>query len=130
MQEQLADQLIEKTGMENVFFSNSGAEANEAAIKLARKFGHEKGIDRPEIIATHGSFHGRTLATLSATGNPKIQKGFEPLVEGFIHVPFNDVSAIKATIARQPNVVAILVEPIQGEGGINIPAGRLFESNP
>ncbi len=122
VQEQLADKLIEKSGMENVFFSNSGAEANEAAIKLARKFAHERGISNPAIIVTEGSFHGRTLATLSATGNAKIQKGFEPLVEGFIRVPFNDIAAIKTAIEQHPNIVAILVEPIQGEGGINIPA--------
>ncbi len=121
-QEKLADKLCEKSGMTNVFFSNSGAEANECAIKIARKFGHERGIDNPAIIVTEGSFHGRTLATLSATGNAKIQKGFEPLVEGFVRVPFNDVNAIKTAITANPNVVAILVEPIQGEGGINIPA--------
>ncbi|MEQ1740293.1 MAG: aspartate aminotransferase family protein [Methyloglobulus sp.] len=122
VQEQLADRLTEKSGMANVFFCNSGAEANEAAIKLARKFGHERGIDNPAIIVTDKSFHGRTLATLSATGNAKIQKGFEPLVEGFIRVPYNDIAAITAAIGQHPNIVAILVEPIQGEGGINIPA--------
>ena len=122
VQEQLADRLIEKSGMDNVFFCNSGAEANEAAIKLARKFGHERGIHNPGIIVTEGSFHGRTLATLSATGNPKIQKGFEPLVEGFIRVPYNDITATTTAIGQNPNIVAILVEPIQGEGGINIPA--------
>jgi acetylornithine/N-succinyldiaminopimelate aminotransferase len=121
VQEQLADRLTEKSGMDNVFFCNSGAEANEAAIKLARKFGHERGIDNPAIIVTDKSFHGRTLATLSATGNVKIQKGFEPLVEGFIRVPYN-ITAITAAIGQHPNIVAILVEPIQGEGGINIPA--------
>jgi acetylornithine/N-succinyldiaminopimelate aminotransferase len=122
VQEQLADKLIDLSGMDNVFFCNSGAEANEAAIKLARKFAHERGIDVPAIIVTDGSFHGRTLATLSATGNAKIQKGFEPLVEGFIRVPYNDIAAIKSAIELNPNIVAILVEPIQGEGGINIPA--------
>jgi len=121
-QEILADQLTEKSGMDNVFFCNSGAEANEAAIKLARKFGHEKGIDKPAIIVMEKSFHGRTLATLSATGNVKVQYGFEPLVEGFVRVPFNDVAAIKTAIAQNKNIVALLVEPIQGEGGINIPA--------
>jgi acetylornithine aminotransferase len=121
-QEILADQLTEKSGMDNVFFCNSGAEANEAAIKLARKFGHEKGIDKPAIIVMEKSFHGRTLATLSATGNVKVQYGFEPLVEGFVRVPFNDVDAIKTAIAQNKNIVALLVEPIQGEGGINIPA--------
>jgi acetylornithine aminotransferase len=121
-QEQLADKLAEKTGMANVFFSNSGAEANECAIKLARKFGHERGIDKPAIIVAEGSFHGRTLATLSATGSAKVQKGFEPLVEGFVHVRYNDIPAIKQAIANNPNIVAILLEPVQGEGGINIPA--------
>jgi acetylornithine aminotransferase len=122
IQEQLANKLAEKSGMDNVFFCNSGAEANEAAIKLARKFGHERGVDKPAIIVTDKSFHGRTLATLSATGNAKIQKGFEPLVEGFIRVPYNDINAIKLALEQNANVVAILVEPIQGEGGINIPA--------
>ena len=122
VQEQLADRLTAKSGMDNVFFCNSGAEANEAAIKLARKYGHERGIDVPAIIVMDFSFHGRTLATLSATGNAKIQKGFEPLVEGFIRVPYNDIAAITAAIEQNPNIVAILVEPIQGEGGINIPA--------
>lgn len=122
VQEQLADRLTEKSGMDNVFFCNSGAEANEAAIKLARKFGHERGINNPAIIVTDKSFHGRTLATLSATGNAKIQQGFEPLVEGFIRVPYNDIAAITAAIKQHTNIVAILVEPIQGEGGINIPA--------
>ena len=122
IQERLADRLVDLSGMENVFFSNSGAEANEAAIKLARKFGHERGIDNPAIIVTDKSFHGRTLATLSATGNSKIQKGFEPLVEGFIRVPYDDISAIESAIGQNPNIVAVLVEPVQGEGGINIPA--------
>ena len=121
-QERLADQLTEKSGMDNVFFCNSGAEANEAAIKLARKYGHEKGIDYPAIIVMDKSFHGRTLATLSATGNSKVQHGFAPLVEGFVRVPYNDISAIKQVLADNKNIVAILVEPIQGEGGINIPA--------
>jgi acetylornithine/N-succinyldiaminopimelate aminotransferase len=121
-QELLADKLIEKTGMSNVFFSNSGAEANECAIKLARKFAHGRGIDKPAIIVTEGSFHGRTLATLSATGSAKVQKGFEPLVEGFIRVPYNDIPAMKAALANNPGIVAVLLEPVQGEGGINIPA--------
>lgn len=124
VQEQLADRLAEKSGMDNVFFCNSGAEANEAAIKLARKYGHERGIDVPAIIVMDKSFHGRTLATLSATGNAKIQKGFEPLVEGFIRVPYDDITAIKTAIEQYPNIVAVLVEPIQGEGGINIPASN------
>lgn len=122
VQEQLADKLIEKSGMDNVFFCNSGAEANEAAIKLARKYGHEQGIDNPAIIVMEKSFHGRTLATLSATGNAKIQQGFAPLVEGFVRVPYNDANAIEQAIEQHNNVVAVLVEPIQGEGGVNIPA--------
>ena len=121
-QEQLADRLVNKSGMDNVFFCNSGAEANEAAIKLARKYGHERGIENPEIIVMEKSFHGRTLATLSATGNTKVQKGFAPLVEGFIRVPYNDIRAIESAVKQNKNVVAVLVEPIQGEGGINIPA--------
>ena len=121
-QEVLADKLINKSGMSNVFFSNSGAEANEAAIKLARKFGHAKGIEKPAIIVMEKSFHGRTLATLSATGNAKVQQGFAPLVEGFIRVPYNDIEAIETALKSNKDIVAILVEPIQGEGGINIPA--------
>ena len=121
-QERLADKLTEKSGMDNVFFCNSGAEANEAAIKLARKYGHEKGIDTPAIIVMEKSFHGRTLATLSATGNSKVQQGFAPLVEGFVRVPYNDINAIKQALEQNKNIVAVLVEPIQGEGGINIPA--------
>lgn len=122
VQEQLADRLTEKSGMDNVFFCNSGAEANEAAIKLARKYGHGRGIENPAIIVMEKSFHGRTLATLSATGNAKIQQGFAPLVEGFIRVPYNDIAAIEQAIESHNTVVAVLVEPIQGEGGVNIPA--------
>ncbi|MGZ8227333.1 MAG: acetylornithine/succinylornithine family transaminase [Methylococcaceae bacterium] len=122
VQEHLADKLIEKSGMDNVFFCNSGAEANEASIKLARKYGHESGIEKPAIIVMEKSFHGRTLATLSATGNAKVQEGFAPLVEGFVRVPYNDINAIEQAIAQDKNIVAILVEPIQGEGGVNIPA--------
>jgi len=118
----LADQLINKSGMDNVFFCNSGAEANEAAIKIARLYGHQQGIDKPCVITMEKSFHGRTLATLSATGNPKVQEGFSPLLEGFIHVPYNDINAIKSAIAENNNIVAILVEPVQGEGGVHIPA--------
>ncbi len=121
-QERLADKLTEKSGMDNVFFCNSGAEANEAAIKLARKYGHERGIENPAIIVMEKSFHGRTLATLSATGNSKIQQGFAPLVEGFVRVPYNDINAIKQALVQNKNIVAVLVEPIQGEGGVNIPA--------
>lgn len=121
-QESLADKLTEKSGMDNVFFCNSGAEANEAAIKLARKYGHERGIENPAIIVMEKSFHGRTLATLSATGNSKVQQGFAPLVEGFVRVPYNDISAIEQALGQDKNIVAVLVEPIQGEGGVNIPA--------
>ena len=121
LQEQLADKLCALAGMDRVFFSNSGAEANEAAIKIARLFGHSKGIDSPAIIVMENSFHGRTLATLTATGNRKVQAGFEPLVQGFIRVPYNDLDAIKTVAANSQNVAAILLEPIQGEGGINIP---------
>lgn len=120
-QARLADKLCEISGMDKVFFCNSGCEANEAAIKLARLYGHNKGIQNPEIIVMEKSFHGRTLATLSATGNRKTQAGFEPLVSGFVRVPFDDVEAVKNVAAHNKNVVAILVEPVQGEGGINIP---------
>ena len=116
----LAQRLTQVSGMENVFFSNSGAEANEAAIKLARKFGQEKGIAEPEIITTKNSFHGRTMATLSATGNPKVKVGFAPLVSGFSHVEYDNVDAIKQ--AATGSTVAVMVEPIQGEGGIKVPA--------
>jgi len=122
VQEKLADRLIQKSGLDNVFFCNSGAEANEAAIKLARKYGHERGVTNPGIIVTEKSFHGRTLATLSATGNAKVQQGFAPLVEGFVRVPYNDIDAIVKALSEHDNIVAILVEPIQGEGGVNIPA--------
>lgn len=122
LQEQLATSLIDISGMDNVFFANSGAEANEAAIKIARKFGHSKGIDVPTIIVMDGAFHGRTMATLSATGNRSAQAGFEPLVSGFIRAPYNDLDAVRAIAANNKNIVAILVEPIQGESGVRIPA--------
>ncbi len=122
LQAQLADRLIELSGMDNVFFGNSGAEANEAALKIARKYGHQQGIEEPVVLTMEKSFHGRTMATLSATGNPKIKQGFLPLLAGFTHVPYNDIPAIEAAIAADPNIVAILVEPVQGEGGVNIPA--------
>ena len=121
LQQQLADQLTSLSGMDSVFFGNSGAEANEAAIKLARLYGHQKGIDKPAIIVMDNSFHGRTMATLSATGNRKVQAGFEPLVQGFVRVPYNDVAAIKSVAENNNDIVAILVEPIQGESGISIP---------
>lgn len=117
----LADKLCEITGMDKVFFCNSGCEANEASIKLARLYGHNKGIENPEIIVMDKSFHGRTMATLSATGNRKVQAGFEPLVSGFVRVPYDDIEAVKQIASRHSNVVAVLVEPVQGEGGINIP---------
>jgi acetylornithine aminotransferase len=119
-QEQLATHLADLSGMSSIFFSNSGAEANEAAIKLARLYGHQKGINRPEIIVMECSFHGRTLATLSATGNPKVQQGFEPLVEGFVRVPFNNIDAVRNKTPNQ-SIVAVMVEPVQGEGGVHIP---------
>lgn len=122
LQDQLAERLTRIAGMDNVFFGNSGAEANEAAIKIARRYGHEKGIDLPTIIVMDNSFHGRTMATLSATGNRSAQAGFEPLVAGFVRAPYNDVEAVRTIAANNPNVVAILVEPIQGESGVAIPA--------
>lgn len=120
-QEKLAAELCKLSGMSNVFFSNSGAEANETAIKLARLYGHSKDIDEPAIIVMDGSFHGRSLATLSATGNRKVHAGFEPLVQGFVRAPYNDLDAIENIAKNNKNVVAVLVEPIIGEGGINIP---------
>lgn len=119
LQEDLAKKLVELSGMTNVFFCSTGLEANEAALKLARKFGHDKGIERPEIVVYEKAFHGRSIATLSATGNAKIQAGFGPLVEGFIRVPINNIEALKAATANNPNVVAVFFEAIQGEGGVN-----------
>jgi acetylornithine/N-succinyldiaminopimelate aminotransferase len=119
-QEKLADKLAAISGMDNVFFCNSGCEANEAAIKIARLYGHKKGIDAPAIVVMDKAFHGRTLATLSATGNRKVQAGFEPLVPGFVRVPLNDIEAVRRVAAADRNIVAVLVEPIQGEGGINV----------
>ena len=117
-QEVLAKMLVERSGMTNVFFCSTGLEANEAALKLARKFGHDKGIERPEIVVYEKAFHGRSIATLSATGNPKIQAGFGPLVEGFIRVPINDIEGLKQATEGNPNVVAVFFEAIQGEGGV------------
>ena len=119
LQETLAAKLCELSGLDAVFFCNTGLEANEGALKIARKFGHDKGITRPEIIVYDKAFHGRSIATLSATGNPKIQAGFGPLVEGFVRLPLNDLGAVRAAVAANPNIVAIFLETIQGEGGIN-----------
>ena len=121
LQEQLAARLTALTGMDNVFFGNSGAEANEAAIKLARSYGHQRGLRQPAIIVMENAFHGRTLATLSATGNRKIQAGFEPLVTGFIRTPFNDIDAVRSVAEHHADVIAVLVEPVQGEAGILVP---------
>lgn len=118
-QELLAAKLIAMTGMEQVFFANSGAEANEAAIKLTRLFGHNKKIETPSVIVMERAFHGRTMATLTASGSRKVQAGFEPLVPGFIRAPFNDIEAIKTIAANREDVVAVMLEPIQGEGGIH-----------
>jgi len=118
LQETLAAKLCELSGLSNAFFCNSGLEANEAALKIARKYGHDKGIERPEIVVYEAAFHGRSIATLSATGNAKIQAGFGPLVEGFVRVPLNDVAAIENVARTNPNVVAVFLEVIQGEGGI------------
>jgi acetylornithine aminotransferase len=121
LQTALAARLCEKTGMDNVFFANSGAEANEAAIKLARMKGNNKGIKSPCIVVVDGSFHGRTMATLTATGNRKVHAGFEPLLSGFVRAPFDDIEAIEKIARNNPNVVGLFVEPILGEGGIHIP---------
>ena len=118
-QERLAQMLVERSGLTNVFFCSTGLEANEAALKLARKYGHDKGIERPEIVVYEKAFHGRSIATLSATGNPKVQAGFGPLVEGFIRVPVNDIEALEKATLGNPNVVAVFFETIQGEGGVN-----------
>jgi acetylornithine/N-succinyldiaminopimelate aminotransferase len=120
VQEAAADRIAEITGLEEVFFCNSGCEANEAAIKIARKYGHERGVQEPAIVVMENSFHGRTLATLSATGSRKVQAGFEPLVSGFVRAPYNDLAAVQRIAEINRNVVALLVEPIQGEGGINV----------
>lgn len=127
LQQQLAEKLTRISGMDNVFFGNSGAEANEAAIKIARRYGHSRNIDKPAIIVMENSFHGRTLATLSATGNRATQAGFEPLVSGFIRAPFNNLEAVQQILRNNSDVVAILVEPIQGEGGIHVPDNSYLE---
>ncbi len=121
LQTKLAERLCALSGMDNVFFCNSGAESNEAALKLARKLGNERDIDTPVVITMEGSFHGRTLATLTATGNPKVQAGFAPLLSGFIQVPYNDIEAINSLAESNDSIVAMLVEPILGEGGVRIP---------
>jgi len=122
VQEALGDRLCAAAGMDRVFFGNSGAEANEAAIKLARLHAHRRGIEKPEVLVMENSFHGRTLATLSATGNRKTQAGFEPLVQGFVRVPYDDLGAVETAASNRPSTVAVLVEPIQGEGGVVVPA--------
>ncbi len=121
LQAQLADKLTTLSGMSQAFFCNSGAEANEAAIKVARKYGHSRGINKPVIIVMDGSFHGRTMATLTATGNPKVHAGFEPLVSGFVRVPYNDIDALRMAISHWPEAVAVMLEPVQGEGGVKVP---------
>lgn len=126
LQEDLAARLCELTGMERAFFCNSGAEANECALKIARRYGHDRDIESPEVVVAEGSFHGRTLATLSASGSRKVQAGFEPLVQGFVRVPFGDAAALEPLGRNSPNVAAVMVEPIQGEGGVVLPpAGYL-----
>lgn len=127
LQETLAAKLCELSGLDVAFFCNSGLEANEAALKIARKFGHDKGIERPEIIVYERAFHGRSIATLSATGNPKVQAGFGPLVEGFVRVPLNDLAAVEEVARTNPNVVAVFLETIQGEGGINPARGEYLQ---
>ena len=122
LQEQLARRLCEISGMENAFFANSGAEANEAALKIARRYGNERGIENPQVIAMDGSFHGRTMATLTATGNRKVHAGFEPLLGGFLRAPYNDIPSVTNIAENNNGVVAIFVEPVLGEGGVQIPA--------
>ena len=124
LQAQLAERLVALSGLKEAFFCNSGAEANEAAIKIARKYGHGRGIGVPTVVVADGSFHGRTLATLSATGNRKVQAGFEPLVQGFTRVPYDDLEALQRVAEHQRDVVAVLLEPVQGEGGIRVPSAQ------
>ncbi|MDX1453357.1 MAG: aspartate aminotransferase family protein [Oleiphilaceae bacterium] len=127
-QQKLAKNLTRLAGMDSVFFSNSGAEANEAAIKLARRYGHEQGVKTPTIIVMENAFHGRTMATLTATGNRKVQAGFEPLLSGFVRAPFNDIAALENIARSNPNVVAVLLEPIQGEAGIQLADSGYFKA--
>ena len=126
-QQELGAQLTRLSGMDNAFFCNSGAEANEAAIKLARLYGHGKNIATPAVVVAENSFHGRTLATLTATGNRRVQAGFEPLVQGFVRVAYNDLDALATIAKNSPNVVAVLIEPVQGESGIQIPSDGYLE---
>jgi len=128
LQEQLAERLCAAADMGKAFFGNSGAEANEAAIKIARLYGHKKGFKQPTIVVMEGAFHGRTMATLTATGNRKVQAGFEPLLKGFVRAPFGDLDAVRRIAANQQEVVAVLVEPIQGEGGIVVPPAGYLEA--
>ena len=128
LQELLAEKLVSHSDMGKVFFANSGAEANEAAIKLARLYGHQRDINAPEIVVMNNSFHGRTMATLSATGTEKVKKGFAPLVEGFIHIDFNDVDALQSAMNEHKDIVAVMLEPIQGEGGIHVPLSGYLQS--
>jgi len=127
-QQALAEALRRVSGMDNVFFSNSGAEANEAAIKIARKYGHDQGIHEAKIVVMSQSFHGRTLATLSATGNAKVHAGFGPLVSGFVRVPYNDIAALEAVVQADPQIVAVLLEPVQGEGGLATASGDYLKA--
>lgn len=127
IQDALAEKLTRIADMDNVFFGNSGAEANECAIKIARLFGRQKGIDNPTIIVTDNSFHGRTLATLTATGNRKVHAGFEPLVNGFVRAPYDDIEAIRNIAQNNSTVCAVMVEPVQGEGGIQVPDEAYLE---
>lgn len=119
LQEQLAEQLVELSGMQNVFFCSTGLEANEAALKIARKFGHDRGVENPQVVVYEGAFHGRSIATLSATANPKVHAGFAPLVSGFVRLPMNDMAALEAACDASPQIVAVFLEAIQGEGGIH-----------
>ena len=128
LQTELAKRLAALSGMDRAFFANSGAEANEAALKIARLHGHRLGVKKPDVLVTESSFHGRTMATLTATGQRKVQAGFEPLLTGFARAPFNDVAAIERIAANNPNAVAVFVEPIQGEGGVNIPDQSYLEA--
>ena len=121
LQEEVAGILARLSGLERVFFANSGAEANEGALKIARRYGHEQGVERPEVVVMQGGFHGRTLATLTATGNRKVQAGFEPLMPGFKRVPYDDLQAVEQVARSRPRVVAVLVEPVQGENGVVVP---------